>query len=79
MARAGPLGAVPRPGDGAAARGLKVGFSPSATKLVTRARIEHVRDSGVDMVHISLDGSCPDVHDSFRRVDGALALAGSQV
>ncbi len=56
---------------GAVQRGLKVGFSPSATKLVTRAAIERVRDTGVDMVHVSLDGSCPDVHDSFRRVPGA--------
>jgi len=56
---------------GAVARGLKVGFSPSATKLVTRAAIERVRDVGVDMVHVSLDGSCPDVHDAFRRVPGA--------
>ncbi len=57
--------------EGAVARGLKVGFSPSATRLVTRAAIERVRDTGVDMVHISLDGSCPEVHDAFRRVDGA--------
>ena len=56
---------------GAVERGLKVGFSPSATRLVTRAAIERVRDVGVDMVHVSLDGSCPDVHDTFRRVSGA--------
>lgn len=57
--------------EGAVERGLKVGFSPSATKLVTRAAIERVRDTGVDMVHVSLDGSCPQIHDAFRRVDGA--------
>lgn len=56
---------------GAVRRGLKVGFSPSATRLVTRAAIERVRDIGVDMVHVSLDGSCPEVHDTFRRVSGA--------
>ena len=56
---------------GAVQRGLKVGFSPSATRLVTRAAIERVRDVGVDMVHVSLDGSCPEVHDTFRRVSGA--------
>jgi radical SAM protein len=57
--------------NGAVDRGLKVGFSPSATKLVTRKAIERVRDAGVDMVHVSLDGSCPEVHDTFRRVRGA--------
>lgn len=56
---------------GAVERGLKVGFSPSATRLVTRTAIERVRDVGVDMVHVSLDGSCAEVHDAFRRVDGA--------
>src|SRR5512141_18810 len=56
---------------GAVDRGLKVGFSPSATKLVTRKAIERARDAGVDMVHVSLDGSSPEVHDSFRRVRGA--------
>jgi radical SAM protein len=56
---------------GAVRRGLKVGFSPSATKLVTRAAIERVRDVGVDMVHVSLDGSSAEVHDAFRRVHGA--------
>jgi radical SAM protein with 4Fe4S-binding SPASM domain len=57
--------------EGAVNRGLKVGFSPSATRLVTRDAVQRVRDAGVDMVHVSLDGSCPDVHDAFRRVDGA--------
>ena len=56
---------------GAVERGLKVGFSPSATKLVTRKAIERARDAGVDMVHVSLDGSGPEVHDTFRRVRGA--------
>ena len=59
--------------EGAAARGLKVGFSPSATPLLRRPAIERVRDAGVDMVHISLDGSRPEVHDAFRQVDGAFA------
>ena len=57
--------------EGAAKRGLKVGFSPSATRLVTHEAIERVRDAGVDMVHVSLDGSRPEVHDTFRRVTGA--------
>lgn len=56
---------------GAVERGLRVGFSPSATALMTRRAVEHVRDVGVSMVHTSLDGSSPEVHDTFRRVPGA--------
>lgn len=56
---------------GAVTRGLRVGFSPSATALMTRRNIEKVRDAGVSMVHTSLDGSCPEVHDTFRGVPGA--------
>jgi radical SAM protein len=56
---------------GAVERGLRVGFSPSATRLVTRPAVQRLRDTGVDMVHISLDGSCPEIHDSFRGIRGA--------
>lgn len=51
--------------------GLRVGLSPSATRLVTRARLARLRDLGLSMVHLSLDGSSPAVHDAFRRVDGS--------
>ena len=54
-------------------RGLHVGFSPSATRLVSREALQRVREAGVDMVHVSLDGSCPEGHDAFRRVAGSFA------
>lgn len=50
---------------------LRVGFSPSATALLKPQVIERVRDVGVDMMHVSLDGSSPEIHDNFRQVRGA--------
>ncbi|HYM14531.1 MAG TPA: TIGR04053 family radical SAM/SPASM domain-containing protein [Dehalococcoidia bacterium] len=55
----------------AVVRGLKVGFSPSATPLLTRQAIARIRQTGVDMVHLSVDGSSPRVHDAFRGVRGS--------
>lgn len=52
-------------------RGLRMALSPSATALVTRRALERVRDIGVSMVHISLDGSDAAAHDSFRGVAGS--------
>ncbi|HJN92676.1 MAG TPA: TIGR04053 family radical SAM/SPASM domain-containing protein [Dehalococcoidia bacterium] len=50
--------------------GLRVAVSPTATALTTRARLQHLRDLGVSMVHISLDGACADTHDAFRGFSG---------
>ncbi|MDE3228451.1 MAG: radical SAM protein, partial [Chloroflexota bacterium] len=52
-------------------RGLRMALSPSATALVTRRALERVRDIGVSMVHISLDGADAATHDSFRGVAGS--------
>lgn len=54
-------------------RGLRVALSPSATALVTFRALERIRDIGVSMVHISLDGAGAAAHDGFRGVDGAFA------
>ena len=54
----------------ARSRGLMVALSPSATPRVTRARLEACRDAGVGRIAISLDGSCPEIHDTFRGFDG---------
>ncbi|MFN8526525.1 MAG: TIGR04053 family radical SAM/SPASM domain-containing protein [Chloroflexota bacterium] len=51
-------------------RGLNVGLSPSATSLVTRERLSTLRDVGVSMVHVSLDGT-EATHDAFRGVVGS--------
>lgn len=52
-------------------RGLRMALSPSATALVTRRALERVRDIGVSMVHISLDGADAAMHDGFRGVTGS--------
>jgi radical SAM protein len=54
-------------------RGLRMALSPSATALVTRHALARVRDIGVSMVHISLDGSDAQRHDGFRGVSGSFA------
>lgn len=53
------------------AAGLRVALSPSATRLVTRDALATALHAGVDMLHLSLDGATPTVHDAFRRVRGS--------
>lgn len=58
-------------------RGLRMVMSPNGTlinPMVTRKMLE----SGIKRVSISLDGSNPQIHDTFRRVQGAFegALRG---
>ncbi len=52
-------------------RDLRVALSPSATGRATRKRLERVRAAGTHMLHVSLDGSTPEIHDGFRRVKGS--------
>jgi len=51
--------------------GLKVGISPSATNLLNYKSIEKLKESGVDIIHISLDGSTAEIHDKFRGFTGS--------
>jgi len=53
-------------------RGLRVAVSPSATALATPGRLRQLRDTGVSMVHVSLDG-LEATHDAFRGVTGSYA------
>jgi len=55
----------------AAARGLRVALSPTATKLVTLERLREARDAGVARIQMSLDGSRPEVQDAFRGRPGS--------
>lgn len=57
--------------DYAVGRDLRVALSPSATGRVTRAALERVKGIGTHMLHLSLDGSSPEMHDGFRRVHGS--------
>ena len=58
----------------ATARGLRVAVSPTTTALTTRARMERLRDLGVQMIHISLDGARAETHDAFRGFAGTFDL-----
>lgn len=55
----------------ASERGLRVSLSPSATALLTRNNLQKAKDAGVVRIHVSLDGSTPEIHDAFRRVRGS--------
>ncbi|HEV2357277.1 MAG TPA: TIGR04053 family radical SAM/SPASM domain-containing protein [bacterium] len=54
----------------AAARRLPVGFSPSATPLLTSRVIADVRAAGAVALSLSLDGDTRATHDAFRGVAG---------
>lgn len=51
-------------------QGLSVSVSPSATALLTRARLQRLKDLGVSRVSFSLDGATADTHDAFRGFPG---------
>jgi AdoMet-dependent heme synthase len=57
----------------AVSRGLHVALSPSATGRLTQRSLEQVKSTGTHMLHLSLDGSRPRVHDRFRGVRGSYA------
>ena len=51
--------------------GLRTSLTPTATALVTRERLERVRDVGVQRVALSLDGPDAETHDYFRGFVGS--------
>ena len=53
-----------------AAAGLGMAVSPSGTPTLTRENLAALHDSGARAISLSLDGSTPELHDSFRRVAG---------
>lgn len=50
--------------------GIRMVMSPNGT-LITPESAQKMKETGIMRVSISLDGSNPDIHDAFRRVDGA--------
>ena len=56
-------------------RGLRVSVSPTTTALTTKERLARLRDLGVPMIHISLDGTTAETHDRFRGFPGTFARA----
>jgi len=57
----------------AAALGLKPAMTPSATPLLTRTAIAELKNAGLSRLAVSLDGSVPELHDTFRGVAGSYA------
>jgi radical SAM protein with 4Fe4S-binding SPASM domain len=51
-------------------KGLWVVMSPSGT-AVDGSIVERMKSSGVRRISLSLDGSSPEVHDTFRKVPGS--------
>ncbi len=51
--------------------GLRTTVSPSVTPLLTKEVIRKFKESGISRMAISLDGSGPEIHDSFRGVNGS--------
>lgn len=52
-------------------KGLRTTVSPSVTPLLTDASILKLKKAGISRMAVSLDGSAPLVHDSFRGVNGS--------
>ena len=52
-------------------KGLRVALTPSGTQLMQPNVIARFKQSGLSRLAVSLDGSCKEIHDSFRKVDGS--------
>jgi len=52
-------------------RGVRASLTPSATPLLTKDAIIRLKEAGLARLAISLDGSVPELHDKFRKVDGS--------
>jgi radical SAM protein len=59
--------------DYAARLGLTVSVAPSSTPLLTREVFQRFKDTGVESLSLSLDGSTPERHESIRGIPGCFA------
>jgi radical SAM protein len=55
----------------AASKKLRPAMTPSATPLLTRTAIAELKKAGLSRLAVSLDGSVPELHDTFRGVRGS--------
>jgi AdoMet-dependent heme synthase len=55
----------------AASQKLRPAMTPSATPLLTRTAIAELKKAGLSRLAVSLDGSVPELHDTFRGVRGS--------
>lgn len=51
--------------------GLPIALSPSGTPLLNPENLARVKNAGCKAISLSLDGSCPEIHDTFRGVSGS--------
>ncbi|HEU5207999.1 MAG TPA: TIGR04053 family radical SAM/SPASM domain-containing protein [Longimicrobiales bacterium] len=51
--------------------GLRMAATPATTDLTDRTMLQRLKDAGLSRVAVSLDGSNPEIHDAFRRVEGS--------
>lgn len=51
--------------------GLHVAVTPSVTSLLTHDTMKRFKDAGVSRIALSLDGSNPSTHDTFRGIRGS--------
>ena len=51
--------------------GLRMAVTPATTPLATPDAIGRLKKAGISRLAVSLDGSTPEIHDAFRRVDGS--------
>lgn len=51
--------------------GLRMAATPATTDLTDRPMLLRLKDAGLARVAVSLDGSNPEIHDAFRRVEGS--------
>ena len=51
--------------------GLRMAVTPSGTNEITAQDLKDLKDAGLARLAVSLDGSCADIHDSFRGVEGS--------
>lgn len=54
-----------------AALGLRMAITPATTPLCDRDMMARLKDAGLARLAVSLDGSTPQIHDTFRRVEGS--------
>jgi radical SAM protein len=54
--------------------GLEPSLTPSATPLLTEEAIEKMKAHGLGRMAVSLDASCAELHDDFRRVQGSFDI-----
>jgi AdoMet-dependent heme synthase len=51
--------------------GLRMAMTPSGTPLMTESVLRELKAAGLARLAVSLDGSTPGIHDTFRGVDGS--------